>query len=104
MVNNGTHPCIVSCRTCNHRVWEGGTIIPGALIGNLPFGAIENPDGSTTELGDGQTLLTGYADAHCTRPDCPHSSTNLAKQATPDDGWLRVRLVELETRITALEG
>lgn len=84
------NPCVITCYTCTCTVWEGGRYEDAQLTG-LPFGEITGPDGGTIDLGDGHTMLTVYADTHCAREDCPH--TTVARSATES----------LTDRVTRLE-
>lgn len=96
----------VTCRgVCGAEVWRGGHMsIADTEPQGVPFGQIEAPDGSVVEVGDAQGLLTEWADRHCVRTDCPHTTAALV--AARDDEPLTISRGELEkllTRVAKLE-
>jgi hypothetical protein len=80
--------CSVNCYTCGRCVWEGGRHQRGELI-DVPF-------------EDGQEALTAYADAHCTRTDCPHTTVSVAAAAAQRPEVLAQQVAELRAQLAAL--
>lgn len=60
-----------SCRTCGTVVWSGGRVEDGQVVG-LPS-------------GDGQTVLTEFADQSCPRGGVGCPNTTAGRQAAQDD-------------------
>lgn len=84
-----SHPCVVNCYTCGQCVWEGGQHTTDGITG-LPF-------------EDGQELLTAYADAHCTRDTCPHTTHAVAAEAAQSPGGLAAQLADLRVQFAILK-
>jgi hypothetical protein len=69
----------VSCHTCMKTLWEGD----------------DQPD-------DGQIIATEWADTHCPRADCPHTTQAVAERARQKPAT-RADLESILTRLDALE-
>lgn len=100
------HPASVHCHTCNTCVWSGGEIADNEdrSIAGLPFGPVIALDGTVVDLGDAQDLLTGWADSHCQRDDCPHTSAAVAAARAQDPAVLVAEITELKAALGRLAG
>lgn len=81
--------CSVNCYTCGRCVWEGGRYDRGELV-DVPF-------------EDGKEALTAYADAHCTRVACPHTTHAVTEAAAHSPEGLVAQLVDLRAQFAALK-